>query len=246
LCTTLAVAHESQAQEVLNRSVTIVGQNINFKSVLAQIEKQAEVKFVYSTRVQINQKMSLNLQKAKLSAVLNEILNPNSISYEVIENRILLTKTKIELLNSSSLLNKQESESLMIDPKTIKGKIIDESGSPIPGVNILIKGTNKGVSSNIDGTYNLSVSDDKAILAFSFVGFITQEVLVGNRSMINISLVSENKALTEVVVVGYGTARVKDLTGAVATINQNTIKDLPVSTVDQKMIGQVAGMHIQQ
>jgi uncharacterized protein YfcZ (UPF0381/DUF406 family) len=111
LCTTLAVAHESQAQEVLNRSVTIVGQNINFKSVLAQIEKQAEVKFVYSTRVQINQKMSLNLQKAKLSAVLNEILNPNSISYEVIENRILLTKTKIELLNSSSQLNKQESES---------------------------------------------------------------------------------------------------------------------------------------
>ena len=246
LCTTLAVAHESQAQEVLNRSVTIVGQNINFKSVLAQIEKQAEVKFVYSTRVQINQKMNLNLQKTKLSTVLNEILNPNSISYEVIENRILLTKSKIDLLNSNSPLNNQESESLIIDAKTVKGKITDESGSPIPGVNILIKGTNKGVSSNIDGTYNLSVSDDKAILSFSFVGFITQEVAVGNRSMINITLVSENKALSEVVVVGYGTARAKDLTGAVATINQNTIKDLPVSTIDQKMIGQVAGMQIQQ
>ena len=138
LCTTFAVAHESQAQEVLNRSVTIVGQNINFKSVLAQIEKQAEVKFVYSTRVQINQKMNLNLQKAKLSTVLNEILNPNSISYEVIENRILLTKSKIELLNSNSHLIKQESESLIIDTKTVKGKITDESGSPIPGVNILI------------------------------------------------------------------------------------------------------------
>ena len=147
---------------------------------------------------------------------------------------------------ANSPLNKQESESLIIDTKTVKGKITDESGSPIPGVNILIKGTNKGVSSNIDGTYNLSVSDDNVILAFSFVGFITQEVLVGNRSMINISLVSENKALSEVVVVGYGTARAKDLTGAVATINQNTIKDLPVSTVDQKMIGQVAGMQIQQ
>jgi hypothetical protein len=98
-------------------------------------------------------------------------------------------------------LNNQESESLIIDTKTVKGKITDESGSPIPGVNILIKGTNKGVSSNIDGTYNLSVSDDKAILAFSFVGFITQEVVVGNRSMINISLLSENKALSEVVVV---------------------------------------------
>jgi len=246
LCTSLAVAHESQAQEVLNRSVTIVGQNINFKSVLTQIEKQAEVKFVYSTRVQINQKMNLNLQKAKLSTVLNEILNPNSISYEVIENRILLTKSKSELLNSTSTLNKLETESLIVDTKTIKGKITDESGSPIPGVNILLKGTNKGVSSTIDGSYSISVTDDKAILTFSFVGYVSQEVAVGNRSILNIVLASENKALSEVVVVGYGTARAKDLTGSVATINQNTIKDLPVSTIDQKMIGQVAGVQIQQ
>ena len=246
LCSTLAVAHESRAQEVLNRSVTIMGQNINLKSVLTQIEKQAEVKFVYSTKVQINQKLNLNLQKVKLSAVLSEILNPKLITYEVIENRILLTKSSIEATNTNTPFFKSEMEDLIAENKPVKGKITDESGNPIPGVNILIKGTNKGVSSASDGTYSVNVSDDKAVLAFSFVGFITQDVSVGSRSIVNVSLVSENKSLTEVVVVGYGTARAKDLTGAVATINQNTIKDLPVATIDQKMIGQVAGMQIQQ
>lgn len=245
-CTTLAVAHDSKAQEVLNRSVSITGQNINLKSVLNQIEKQVDVKFVYSTKVQIDQKLSLNLQKTKLSSVLNEILNPNSISYEVIENRILLTKSKGESIKSNFQPDKQEYGAIFIDTKTIKGNITDESGSSIPGVNILIKGTNKGVSSNADGSFSLNIAEEKAVLVFSFVGFVTQEVTAGSRSSINIILVSENKALTEVVVVGYGTARAKDLTGAVATINQNTIKDLPVATIDQKMIGQVAGMQIQQ
>lgn len=246
LCTSFSLAHESEAQEILNRSISISAQNVQLKSVLNQIEKQAEVKFVYSTRVQINQKLSLNIQNSKLSTVLNEILNPNYISYEVIENRILLTKSTGETNKVNAPPIKEEVNKTIIDSKTIKGKVTDESGSPIPGVNILIKGTTRGIGSSSDGTYSISVPDENATLVFSFVGYITQEIQVGNKSLINVTLVGESKSLNEVIVVGYGTTRAKDLTGAVATINQNTIKDLPVSTIDQKMIGQVAGMQIQQ
>ncbi|CAM4170125.1 TonB-dependent receptor [Cytophagaceae bacterium 50C-KIRBA] len=245
-CTTFSFASEIQAQEVLDRSITIVGQNVNLKSALSQIEKQAEVKFVYSTRVQINQKLNLNIHKAKLSAVLSQILLPNFIEFEVIENRILLTKARPEPSSSNTSNFKLEQEESVMDARSVKGKVVDETGDPIPGANILIKGTSKGVSSAADGMYSIVIPDDKAILVFSFVGYITQEIEVGMRGNLNVILKSENKSLAEVVVVGYGTSRAKDLTGSVATINQNTIKDLPVSSVDQKMIGQVAGVQIQQ
>lgn len=129
---------------------------------------------------------------------------------------------------------------------TVSGKTTDEKGEGLPGVSIVIKGTQRGTTSDKDGKYSLNIPDEDATLIFSFVGYIPQEVLVGNQTTMNVTLLTDNRALKEVVVVGYGTQRAKDVTGAVATINQAAIKDLPVSSLDQKMIGQVAGVQIQQ
>ena len=130
--------------------------------------------------------------------------------------------------------------------RTVTGKTTDEKGEGLPGVSIVIKGTQRGTTSDRDGKYILSIPDETATLIFSFVGYIPQELSVGNRTTIDIALLTDNRVLKEVVVVGYGTQRAKDVTGSVAAINQAAVKDLPVSTLDQKMIGQVAGVQIQQ
>ncbi|WP_080054207.1 SusC/RagA family TonB-linked outer membrane protein [Spirosoma aerolatum] len=130
--------------------------------------------------------------------------------------------------------------------RTVTGKTTDEKGEELPGVSVIIKGTQRGTTSDNNGNYSLKVPDGNPTLIFSFVGYIPQEVVLGNQSIVNVALLTDNRALKEVVVVGYGTQQAKDVTGAVATLNQSAIKDLPVSSLDQKMIGQVAGVQIQQ
>lgn len=243
----LASARDSKAQEVLNTTISLKIESVEIKKVFSSIEKQADVKFVYSPNtIRSNQKVSLATTN-KLSEVLRELLLPLDISYEVVGTRILLRKKIPE--KSTSLEDLPAFVPTAIEPQEqlVKGKVTDtERGEGLPGVSILLKGTQKGTTTNPNGEFSIAVPDEKAILVFSFVGYEPQEMLVGNRTQLTVSLKADTKALNEVVVVGYGTQRAKDVTGAVATINQTTIKDLPVASVDQKMIGQVAGVQIQQ
>ena len=128
---------------------------------------------------------------------------------------------------------------------TITGKILDaEARSPMPGVNVLIKGTNGGTTTDTDGNYKISVPNESAILVFSFVGYVSQEVRVGNRSTIDIALVSDAKSLGEVIVIGYGEVKKSDLTGAVATIKGEQLLDKPVPNVSQALQGRIAGVEV--
>lgn len=243
----LASARDSKAQEVLNTTISLKIESVEIKKVFSSIEKQADVKFVYSPNtIRSNQKVSLATTN-KLSEVLRELLLPLDISYEVVGTRILLWKKNPE--KSTFLEGSPTFVPTAIEPqeRLVKGKVTDaERGEGLPGVSILLKGTQKGTTTNPNGEFSIAVPDEKAILVFSFVGYEPQEMLVGNRTQLTVSLKADTKALNEVVVVGYGTQRAKDVTGSVATINQTTIKDLPVASVDQKMIGQVAGVQIQQ
>lgn len=243
----LASARDTKAQEVLNTSVSLKIESVEIKRVFNTIEKQANIKFVYSPNsIQSNQKVSLSMTN-KLSEVLRELLTPLNISYEVVGTRILLRKKLPEKSASIDEISVPIPNATEPQEQVIKGKVTDaEKNEGLPGVSILLKGTQKGTSTNTNGEYSISVPDNNAVLVFSFVGYEPQEIVVGNRTQINISLKTDTKALGEVVVVGYGTQRAKDVTGSVATINQTTIKDLPVSSIDQKMIGQVAGVQIQQ
>ncbi len=128
---------------------------------------------------------------------------------------------------------------------TITGTVLDQNGNPVPGVTVSVVGTGIGTATDIDGKYSLSVPEGST-LVFSFIGFVTQRILVGDQSIIDVTLGEDISSLDEVVVVGYGTQSREDVTGSVATINSEAVRSLPVSTVDQKMIGQVAGVQIQQ
>lgn len=130
--------------------------------------------------------------------------------------------------------------------QSITGKVTDESGLPLPGVNITEKGTQKGTSTLPDGTFKLTVGSTNSVLIFSFIGYTSQEKTVGSQSTINVSLQPDNTSLTEVVVVGYGTQKKKDLTGSIASANLEAFREAPNVSILQSLKGSLPGLTIGQ
>ena len=129
---------------------------------------------------------------------------------------------------------------------TVTGSVSSDNNTPLAGVSIKVKGASGGTTTDANGAYTLQVNKD-AVLIFSSVGYEDQQLKADNGGpMTSITLISKNSALGEVVVIGYGSLRKRDLTGSVATLDNKLIKSLPVATIDQKMIGQVAGVQVQQ
>ena len=129
---------------------------------------------------------------------------------------------------------------------TVSGTVTSaDDGSPIPGVNVVVQGTTTGTATDLDGNFKLSVPNENASLVFSFIGYATQTVLVGNQSVINISLEADTQSLEEVVVVGYGEQKKADLTGAVATVDvAKTLEAKPISDVGKSLQGVISGVTI--
>ncbi|MFN4146142.1 MAG: SusC/RagA family TonB-linked outer membrane protein [Runella sp.] len=237
--------HDTRAQEVLNRTVTIVGEQLELREVLMQIERQTDTKFVYSTKIKSSQKVSLHLVNQKLGLVLTQVLKPMAIEYEIIESRILLRKSKISevlLPNAEGV----ESQPKVHSDRLLVGRVTDENGTGLPGVSIVIKGTQRGTTTDPNGQYRIEIPDANAVLVFSFVGYLPQEVIVGTRTQLDINLKVDTKALEEVVVVGYGTQTKKDLSTAISSVGTRQIKDLPISNPGQALAGQLAGVQVQQ
>jgi TonB-dependent starch-binding outer membrane protein SusC len=127
---------------------------------------------------------------------------------------------------------------------TVSGKVKDDTGQPIPGANILLKGTAIGTTTDANGEYAINIPDEKGTLIFSFIGYVTQEVEVAGRSVIDIALVSDVVALSEVVVTGYSSQSKRDITGSVATIDNKQLLATPATNLGQAMQGKVAGVTV--
>jgi TonB-linked SusC/RagA family outer membrane protein len=126
----------------------------------------------------------------------------------------------------------------------ITGIITDENSDPLPGVNIVIKGTTTGTVTDVDGKFSIVVPDKNSTIQVSYVGYLPEEFVVGNRTEFNITLLPDITSLDEVVVIGYGTVKRRDLTGAVASVSAKQIKDVPVSSAAQAITGRLAGVQI--
>ncbi|MFP4340475.1 MAG: SusC/RagA family TonB-linked outer membrane protein [Cyclobacteriaceae bacterium] len=130
--------------------------------------------------------------------------------------------------------------------RTIRGTVTDgETSEALPGVNVLVKGTTIGTITDVEGKYNLNVPEDAATLLFSSVGYSAEEVQISGRSTVDLTLMPDIQALTEVVVVGYGTQEKRDVTAAIASLDKEQISKIPVASGVQAMQGQVAGVDIQ-
>ncbi|MEI6751886.1 MAG: TonB-dependent receptor [Paludibacter sp.] len=127
--------------------------------------------------------------------------------------------------------------------KGIFGKVLDASGNPLPGVSVIVKGTKTSAITNVDGMYNIK-AQNTAILVFSFIGMETKEEAVNGKSVVNIVMQEKSIGLNEAVAIGYGTVKRKDLTGSVGSVNMTEINKISVSTIDQALAGQIAGVNV--
>ena len=145
----------------------------------------------------------------------------------------------------SLLLMLLASTILFAQDRKVTGKVVDQSdGSSIPGVNVSVKGLPSNVSTNADGVFTIQVKSNTDVLVFSYIGFVRQQITVGTQTNINVKLVSDNKNLDDVVVVGYGTQKRTSLTGAVVDIKASEVEDLPGTNVAAALAGRLLGVGV--
>ncbi|GAB4000836.1 TonB-dependent receptor [Spirosoma daeguense] len=236
--------HSVSAQEILTQKVDLTVNQKEIKTVLSQLESIAHVKFVYSPRsLPVQRKVSLSLTNKSLSDVLDVLFQPEQISYQVVNDRIILKMSS----PTSSLPNPDDLLASKPIEITIQGRVTDEKNEAMPGVNVLLKGTNRGTTTDVDGSYRLSLPEETThILVFSLVGYTPQEVTIGNRNTVDIQLVPDDKLLSEVIVVGYGTQKKSDLTGSVVRADIEAFRESPNVNIAQSLQGTVPGLNIGQ
>ncbi|MFD2932808.1 TonB-dependent receptor [Spirosoma flavum] len=240
-------AHDGKAQQLLDQRITILVEGQNVKKVLHQIEKQVDARFVFSSQlIQSNRKISVHSQAEPLADVLNRILKPLQLTYEVSGNNIIIkpdhpVKSVQSDVQQSALPSATEAVI-----QSISGTVADLTGETLPGVNVLVKGTQKGTTTDAKGQFKIDMADTETTLVFSFVGYLKQEVVVGNQTNLSVVLATDTKSLGEVVVVGYGTQKRTDVTSAIASVAMGEVRDMPVSNVANALQGKIPGVIIQQ
>ncbi len=239
---TLAHASHVSGQEVLEKRISVHVKRSKLRDVLSQIEKQAEVKFLYySQLIPETEKVTINASQEMLSVILDKLLLSRKIKYEADGNQIILTqKLKSDLSESSQFERAINEVSLQI-----MGRVVDESNQPLPGVNVLVKGTTNGTTSDSEGKYSLTVIDENVVLVFSFIGYVAKEVVVGNRTTIDVSLVEDISTLSEVLVVGYGTQKKSDIISSISTVDAKELTVRSSANFESGLQGLAAGVNVQ-
>ncbi len=238
----MSLAADIEAQ-VLEKRVSLHVEEQEIGKTLREIEKQAAVKFVFSPQViRAGQKINVRSRQEKLGELLDKMLAPLGISYEVSGKYILLSDER--KTTGVSAETEVPAPVVFLD-RVIRGKVTGESGEALPGVNIILKGTQRGTTSAVDGSFELTVPDgENHILIFSFVGYLSQEIEVGNRTVVEVDLKEDEKSLEEVVVVGYGTQKKSDLTGAVSQIKGDLVAERNTIQLSQALQGTVSGVMV--
>lgn len=243
----VSFALNSEAQEILSRRVSFQVQNQNVETVLKMIEQQAHVQLLFSREIiQSKRKISYQATNEKLSLVLDQVLSPLNLGYEVAGQQIVIKRNTapgtVPASGKGSSTVASPAESMDVQ---ITGRVVGENGIALPGVNIQVKSTTLGTSTDAEGRYRLTIAERaNTVLIFSYIGYATQEVAVGNQTTVNVTMAVDDKTLNEVVVVGYGTQRKRDVTGAVVSVSEETLKEVPAPNLINQLKGRAAGVTI--
>ncbi len=198
------------------------------REVFQILEQQSKFRFFYNDEFSyIDQIVNLDVKNENVEQILKKIFASSDITYKVLDNNLVVLTLKSNLQQA-----------------TIKGKITDgATGEALPGVNVIIKGTTRGTTSDMEGNYTIDVNAGET-LVFSYVGYLNQEVAVGNQSTMDIQLAADVQKIDEIIVVGYGVQKKSSVTGAITPISAKEITQLPVSNVESALQGLAAGVSV--
>ena len=219
LCQAFATATYSQTTRL-----TFDVQNVKLKEVLTKIESESEFFFVYSSKL-------VNVE------ILSSALSGSDVTYSIIDKQIILSP-KAMMTDYVASVSQQQ--------RTVTGKVIDTTGGSLPGVSVVVKGTTNGTVTDAQGIYSLGNVPFDAVLVFSFVGMKVQEVALGNRSSVNITLEEETIGIEEVVAIGYGTQKKSDLTGAIARVSAKDMEKANPTNFADAIQGRATGVVVVQ
>ena len=215
--------------------LTINQNNSTLLNVLKAIEGQSEFKFFYNEGVEVSRTVSVEATQKSVTDLLDKVLSSTTIKYKVLGRQI-------------ALYDKNEMEPFMSEQqdKKVSGKVTDQTGASVPGASVVIKGTTKGVVTDLEGSYILANIPANATLQFSFVGMKPQEVLIGDKSTINVILEDVTIGIEEVVAIGYGTQRKREVTGAISSVTSKDVTAVSIISPDQALQGRTAGVQVMQ
>ncbi|RYE24719.1 MAG: hypothetical protein EOP45_05510 [Sphingobacteriaceae bacterium] len=218
------------------QNVTINVDKASFEKVTQIIAKQTGYHFLYNKQYMNNSvPVTLHVQDQPIKNVLTKFFAEQPFEYIINETNVIITGLK-----------KSPAKTQGVPVTDVSGVIKDEKGQPLPGVSVGIKGTTKGTTTDMNGRYSFTNLDDKSVLVFSFIGYVTQEIAVNGRQTIDILLSVSDNSLSDVVVVGYTTQKRATLTGSVATVKSEDITVAPTTSTINTLAGRLPGLVSQQ
>ena len=232
-----AVINAQEVKSVNEITIDLRLTNASLEKVFNQIEQQTGLKFTYNTEdLPGDLRLNINKKQVTLGSILQHISRDASLKFKQINRNISVT-----VLQKDERIQQIE---ILIQSREVSGKVISgDDQEPLPGVNVVEKGTTNGTVSNLEGEYNLTVSDG-ATIVFSSVGFTSEELVVGSRSVIDLSMTPDIQQLQELVVIGYGTQEKRDLTGSAIRADIESFREAPNVNIAQSLQGTVPGLNI--
>lgn len=256
---TLAFKGEATAQE------GTTGQKQSLREALLRLQELYHVDIVFDDNL-VNQRVvdaGVVNSALKLEEKLTRLLDGNGLRFKKTKPDVYLilaprhAKKQGTLFSTGKEGAARQTDQLPPGPEnldapasssaavlSISGRITDDAGAGVPGASVSLKGTTTGTATDAEGRFALTVPDGNGTLIISSIGYVTEEIAINNRSTIDVTLAADIKSLTEVVVVGYGSQKRKDLTGAIASVSAQDIKSVPITSLDQALQGRAAGVTV--
>ncbi|MDX9882502.1 MAG: TonB-dependent receptor [Prolixibacteraceae bacterium] len=230
------VFYASASSYSQNTKLSLNTKNSTIVELIRDIESQSKFIFLYQAEdLNLSKRINADFKDATIQEILDVAFKGEGISYEIFDRQILLSKEGASAPGNA-----------MQQARNVSGAVTDKTGQPIPGVSVIVKGTTNGTITDADGKYTLSNVPPNGVLQFSFVGMKTQEVAVANKATINVVMEEETIGIEEVVAIGYGVEKKKNVIGAVTTISNKELTSAPVSMVSNALAGRLPGAIVQQ
>ena len=247
LISTALMAQGAPRQEILDKEVTISLKDVTLKEALQEIEAIAKVKFVYSrSYLKLDDKVTIEVSNKKFGQLLEELFTPRDIKFAVHETENFVVLTQARLRGELPANQRNSPGDVSRFAVRVSGRVIDQAGGPMTGVNVVEKGTTNGTSTDTDGKYSME-SGDNSVLVFSFIGYKSVEQSVTGRSVIDLTMDEDQSILDPILVnAGYWKVTEREQTGSIARVTAEEIRQQPVGNPIAALIGRMPGVNISQ